>query len=125
VSVDLKNTTDWANELPLEQVFKNGYFVEGFVRLIDMKSKNPELTVPYVGFKGKCDQAPVLDAPLYDKNNTFYGLTGLATEVKDDFEFLGTNAAGKVVANKVSFSPNNDGSAEEAFPIISFLRNSK
>lgn len=125
VSVDLKNTTDWANELPLEQVFKNGYFVEGFVRLIDTKSKNPELTVPYVGFKGKWDQAPILDAPLYDKNNTFYGLTGLATEVKDDFEFLGTNAAGKVVANKVSFSPNNDGSADEAFPIISFLRNAK
>jgi lactocepin len=125
VSVDLKNTTDWANELPLEQVFKNGYFVEGFVRLIDTKSKSPELTVPYVGFKGKWDQAPILDAPLYDKNNTFYGLTGLATEVKDDFEFLGTNAAGKVVANKVSFSPNNDGSADEAFPIISFLRNAK
>ncbi len=125
VSVDLKDTVDWANGLPLEQVFENGYFVEGFVRLIDTKSKNPELTVPYVGFKGKWDQAPIVDAPRYDEEKTFYGLTGLATEVKDDFEFLGTNTAGKVVENKVAFSPNNDGSVDEAFPVLSFLRNAR
>lgn len=124
ITVDLKDTVDWANGAPLDTIFENGYFVEGFVRLVDANSKNPELTVPYVGFKGAWDKAPIVDAPLYD-GNTFYGITGLATEVKDDFNFLGTNALGKVVKEKVSFSPNGDGSADEAFPVLSFLRNAK
>lgn len=124
VTVDLKDTVDWANDMPLEKVFKNGYFVEGFVRLIDTGSKYPELTIPYVGFKGKWDQAPILDAPVYD-DQTFYGVTGLAAEVKGDFEFLGTDATGNVLKDKVSFSPNGDGKHDEAFPVLSFLRNAK
>ncbi|WP_393966354.1 S8 family serine peptidase [Exiguobacterium sp. S22-S28] len=124
VTVDLKDTIDGANGVPLETLFENGYFVEGFVRLMDTKSKNPELTVPYVGFKGSWDKAPIIDAPSYD-DQTFYGATGLATEINEDYTLLGLNTAGDVLKEKVSFSPNGDGSTDEAFPVLSFLRNAK
>ncbi|WP_062238379.1 S8 family serine peptidase [Fictibacillus sp. FJAT-27399] len=124
VTVDLKDTVDWANDMPLDKIFKNGYFVEGFVRLIDAGNKYPELSVPYVGFHGKWDKAPIIDAPVYD-DNTFYGVTGLAAEVNDDFEFLGSDALKNVLKDKVSFSPDGDGLYDEAFPVLSFLRNAK
>jgi lactocepin len=104
-------------------IFTNGYFVEGYVTLTDPADTNPELTVPYVGFKGKWDQAPVLDAPMWKLPDSFYEMTGI---VNEDGEFLGYNGfSDSYSPNAIAFSPNGDGVNDAVTPVISFLRNAK
>ncbi|WML46657.1 S8 family serine peptidase [Neobacillus sp. PS3-34] len=108
--------------VPAEQVFTNGYFAEGFVTLTDPTDTNPELHVPYVGFKGEWDKAPIVDAPVWD-GNTFYGLTGLLDE---QYNFLGWDIKnGGVNPDNIAFSPNGDGVQDQVVPLLSFLRNAK
>lgn len=126
VTLDLSNVVDWANGAPLNELFENGYFAEGFIRLVDPTDTNPELSVPYVGFHGKWDQAPILDSMVHDENS-YYGEAGLATPVGEEgFEYLGTNPFDENAdAAKIAFSPNNDGVKDNVVPILSFLRNAK
>jgi lactocepin len=108
--------------VPATDIFKNGYFVEGFVTLTDTADTNPALTVPYVGFHGKWGQAPIVDAPMWDAKS-FYGMTGLLDE---DFNFLGfDNFTGDIKPEAMAFSPNGDGSQDKVIPLVSFLRNAK
>jgi lactocepin len=110
----------------LSQIFKNGYWLEGFVTLTDTEDKNPTLTVPYVGFKGKWDQAPIVDAPAWDENS-FYGMTGVASSIGEGFYgFLGYDWATETIdPEKIAFSPNGDGINDDALVVLSFLRNAK
>jgi lactocepin len=122
VELDLSHTIDWANNVPLDHLFENGYFVEGFVSFTDVNDTLPELTVPYVGFKGEWDKAPIVDESIYE-DHSYYGMTGLLNEKE---EFLGTNAVSEeAFGDKVAFSPNGDGNSDEIFPVLSFLRNAK
>lgn len=103
-------------------VFPNGYFVEGFVTLKDVKDTNPTISVPYVGFNGKWDQAPIFDEPAWSENS-LYGLTSIADEGK---QLLGYDATAKNFSpEKVAFSPNGDQTQDLAIPAVSFLRNAK
>src|SRR5690606_8647539 len=78
-----------AIDAALASRFTNGYWLEGFVTLTDPTDQNPELSVPYVGFKGEWDKAPIFDKPMWDKDS-YYGFTGVLTsQGKDNFEFLG------------------------------------
>ncbi|MBW3110890.1 S8 family serine peptidase [Bacillus sp. MCCB 382] len=126
VTVDVSNTIDWFNNASLDTLFENGYFVEGFISFKDPQDTNPELSVPYVGFKGDWDQAPILDNTIYDEKS-FYGKTGLVSPVKGaDNLYLGTNPVEEeAYENKVAFSPNGDGVQDVVFPALSFLRNAK
>jgi lactocepin len=125
VSIDLTDTVDWMNNVPLEDLFENGYFVEGFVTFADVNDTNPELTVPYVGFNGEWDQAPIVDETIYE-DNSFYGETGLLSPNGEEYEYLGTNPiAEEAFGDKVAFSPNNDGVKDSVLPALSFLRNAK
>ncbi|MFD2627973.1 S8 family serine peptidase [Oceanobacillus kapialis] len=121
VSVDLSSV-----DASLAEIFTNGYWVEGFVTFTDPTDTNPELTVPYVGFKGSWDDAPIFDTPLWDASS-FYGMTGVATNTGDDsYGFLGENlVSGEFDPEKIAFSPNGDGVQDDALMILSFLRNAK
>jgi lactocepin len=127
VELDLTNAAVYNNALngavSASSVFVNGYFAEGFVTLTDPADSNPKLSVPYVGFVGEWDKAPVIDAPRWDTANTFYGFTSL---VDENGSFLGYDIATKKInpAN-IAFSPNGDGSRDTIDPIVSFLRNAK
>jgi lactocepin len=104
-------------------IFTNGYFVEGFVTLTDPADTNPELSVPYVGFKGKWDQAPVIDAPMWKTPDSFYEMTGI---VDENGSFLGYDYFNKNYnPNYIAFSPNGDGVQDKVTPVLSFLRNAK
>ncbi|MBH0230720.1 S8 family serine peptidase [Halobacillus yeomjeoni] len=133
VTIDLENTVDWAYNKPLNEIFENGHFVEGFIKFVDPNDTNPTLNVPYVGFHGEWDDAPVVDATIYDKEDpSFYGETALLTLDRDagllplgvdpllgeDDELVGDE-------DRISFSPNGDGTHELALPSLSFLRNAK
>lgn len=105
-----------------EEVFNNGYFVEGYVTLTDTADTYPELTVPYVGFNGEWGQAPIVDAAQWE-TDTFYGMTGLLDE---NYNFLGYDYfADDIKPEYMAFSPNGDGSQDKVIPLVSFLRNAK
>ncbi|RFA36669.1 lactocepin [Virgibacillus dokdonensis] len=126
VTVDVSSVD---NELA--KVFTNGYWLEGFVTLTDPTDTYPELTVPYVGFKGDWDAASIFDAPVWEEDS-FYGMTGVATSTGEDkngdmqYNFLGEDLnTGDINPEKIAFSPNDDGVKDDALPILSFLRNAK
>ncbi|CAG9606617.1 S8 family serine peptidase [Pseudoneobacillus rhizosphaerae] len=109
--------------VPATDVFTNGYFAEGFVTLTDPTDNNPQLTVPYVGFKGEWDEAPNLDAPMWDLDNTFYERTGVTNEAG---QFLGYDYFNdEYNPGYIAISPNGDGIQDKAIPVVSFLRNAK
>ncbi|WP_066248914.1 S8 family serine peptidase [Neobacillus drentensis] len=144
VTVDLENTIDWWYYEPLDTIFENGYFVEGFVTLTDVSDVNPTVSVPYVGFKGDWNKAPIIDSMIYDGKDldSYYAWTGMVTAAGTDekgnqnFNYLGFNPAVSVVDLKdsasqapksanIAISPNGDGQNDNAIPILSFLRNAK
>jgi lactocepin len=130
VTVDLTDTIDWWEYAPLDSLFENGYFVEGFVTLTDVNDVNPTVNVPYVGFNGDWNKAPIIDPSMYDENidDSFYGWTGMVTsaEEENNYNFLGFNPADESAsAANIAFSPNSDGVSDDAMPILSFLRNAK
>jgi lactocepin len=134
VTIDLNNTVDWGYSKPLDELFENGYFIEGFVTLTDVKDENPELHIPYVGFNGDWNKPPVLDEMVYDGKDadSFYGWTGLVTNAGKDkdgnniYDYLGYNPADESFKSKqIAISPNGDGANDNAIPILSFLRNAK
>ncbi|MFI8577150.1 S8 family serine peptidase [Rossellomorea aquimaris] len=131
VSIDLSEAKVYGDDIEtpvdINSVFKNGYFVEGFLTL-SSEGENAA-SIPYVGFNGDWTQAPILDAPLTDLENTFYGLTGLAANLPEGLDFLGfdqfAGEEGEYSQDLVAFSPNGDGVADTTMPILSFLRNAK
>lgn len=125
VTVDLTDTIDWMYNEPLEAIFANGYFVEGFVQLTDVNDSNPTVTVPYVGYKGDWSKPPVIDGMVYD-SKSFYGTSGMVADAGDDYNYLGYNPAADTFNNAtIAISPNGDGVNDEAIPVLSFLRNAK
>lgn len=128
VTIDLSKAVDWFYNVPLEYIFPNGTFIEGFITFNDVADENPSLSIPYMGFFGEWDKAPILDDSIYDiEGNPFYGVTALAwlNETDETYYFLGFDALGNIDENNISFSPNNDGVYDTVVPILSFLRNAK
>ncbi|WP_346962122.1 cell wall-binding repeat-containing protein [Clostridium sp.] len=123
-TVDLNNAITAYNKASIEEVFVNGGYVEGFVTLTDPTDTNPTLSIPYVGFKGEWDKAPVIDASIYDTERaSFYGVTSI---VNGDLNFLGVDLSGENIdGNKIAFSPNGDGANDTILPVLSYLRNMK
>ena len=130
VKIDLSNATDWAYEAPLYEIFENGTFIEGFVILTETTDTHATLNIPYMGFYGDWDQAPIFDKTVYDEDaeNAFYGVTALTWLDEDTFRFLGFSFGDEEelpdTAN-MAFSPNGDGLADSVRPIVSFMRNAK
>ncbi|MFD1780180.1 S8 family serine peptidase [Fredinandcohnia salidurans] len=121
VKVDV---SEWDEDLT--SIFTNGYWLEGFVKLTDPTDTNPDLVVPYVGFKGDWNAAPIFDAPLWDEA-TYYGTTGVLSHVGgSSYEYLGVDqATGDIDTNLIAISPNGDGVNDGATYLLSLLRNAK
>ncbi|MEH7235378.1 S8 family serine peptidase [Bacillus sp. JJ1562] len=121
VSVDV---SEW--DADLASIFTNGYWLEGFVKLTDPTDSNPDLVVPYVGFKGDWNAAPIFDAPIWDEA-TYYGTTGIMSHVSGtSYKYLGiSQATGLIDTNLIAISPNGDGTNDSATYLLSFLRNAK
>lgn len=110
---------------PVDSVFPNGYFVEGFVTLSN--EAQPELSVPYVGFKGDWNAAPVLDEMIYEDHASFYEEAGMVYLKKDGkYDYLGFNPITKgLELDRIAISPDGDGEKDSVIPRLSFLRNAK
>lgn len=128
VEIDLSNAVDWYYNAPLNLIFPNGTFIEGFITLEDINDDNPTLSIPYMGFYGDWDKAPIIDANNYDENGRpFYEVTVMSwlDELKGTYYFLGYDFNGNPNKDNIAFSPNGDGIADTTIPILSFLRNAK
>lgn len=115
----------------LSEQFTNGYWLEGFVTLTDPHDTHPELHVPYVGFKGEWESAPIIDSPLWD-DDSYYEMTGVVTSEGEDengdteYDFLGEDTqTGDIDPDHIAFSPDGDGAQDDALLVLSFLRNAK
>ncbi len=122
VSIDLSNAADWNYNAPLQFIFPNGTFIEGFVRLTDVNDNTPELSIPYIGFYGDWDKVPVIDESVYSDGLSYYEITCM---VDGEGYFLGQLPNEEFDESKIAFSPNNDGWFDSANAVLSFLRNAK
>ncbi|WP_369902117.1 S8 family serine peptidase [Bacillus manliponensis] len=120
IRIDLTNAKD-----ELEAAMKNGYFVEGFITLKNesQDAALPDISVPYVGFKGDWNAPPVLDATRFDPTLSYYGYSGFVDERN---VFIGKSyLTNEYSIEKLAFSPNGDSQKESIAPVLQFLRNSK
>ena len=130
VNIDLSNAIDWAYEAPLNEIFENGTFIDGFITLTETTDTYPTLNIPYFGFYGDWDKASIFDKSVYDEEaeDAFYGITALTWLDENTFRFLGFSFDDEEelpnTAN-MAFSPNGDGLADSVVPVISFMRNAK
>ncbi|SEN68697.1 lactocepin [Amphibacillus marinus] len=122
VTVDLANTIDWFYEQPLATHSPNGSFIEGFITLSN--EAFPTLSIPYVGFYGQWDQAPILDQKRYE-DGAFLPHTGLVDEAGYYLAPLNDLEELHGETNILAFSPNADGQIDQIVPVLSFLRNAK
>ncbi|MFC3039709.1 S8 family serine peptidase [Virgibacillus xinjiangensis] len=117
VTIDV---SEWDESI--RQYFTNGYWLEGFVTLTDPSDNHPQLTVPYAGFKGEWDAAPIFDTPLWDPMS-YYGMTGVVTHLgEDSFGVLGAGEE-TVDPETIAFSPDGNGVKDDAGLAITLLRN--
>jgi len=120
VRVDLTNA-----KAALEAAMKNGYFVEGYITLknTNQDGASPDISVPYVGFKGDWNAAPVLDATKYDAASSYYNFSAF---VDQDGNFMGRNPfTGVYQKEKLAISSNGSSNKKAIAPVLQFLRNSK
>lgn len=126
VTVDVDaSASEW-----LKDYFENGYFIDGFVTLTDSTPEEgetenlPSLTVPFFGFNGSWDDAPIFDDEFWKKATTYYGVQGLYTSegLRNDGKWL---AEGAIDPSTFAFSPNEDGVLEDVLPVFSLERNAK
>lgn len=124
VTIDLNNTEVWANGQTVAANFPNGAFVEGFVRLTAANDNAPTIGVPYMGFYGKWDKAPIIDDTNYKTDAAPYygGYTVMSWLDNGTYRFLGYTLTGRDMT-KIAFSPNGDGQADKARLLATFLRN--
>lgn len=137
VQMDISNISGSLTKQPFATMFPNGGFVEGFVTLKDVAEVAPSLGVPYMGFYGDWNAAPILDVSIYDVKPTqmpFYGAgfnalyteTAPAADGKAGFPFLGTTYDGKVKSKDlIAISPNGDGYGDYVGSFFTLLRNAK
>lgn len=116
----------------LKDYFTNGYFIDGFVTLTDATPGEedevlPSLVVPFFGFNGSWDDAPIFDENYWEGPTSFWGMQGLYTSVQNGYLRINgkTFEDGSVDPSTFAFSPNGDGTLDSALPVFSLMRNAK
>ncbi|MFA9414123.1 S8 family serine peptidase [Streptococcus sp. E29BA] len=108
-------------------------FVEGFIYFVPKDKTQPELSLPYFGFKGDWSAEAAIDAPRWEKSNQA-GLTGIFTAYDGKKGHNVVSYLEKGVENKgdipnpdnIAFTNRHDtseASSRNVVPRLSFLRN--
>jgi len=108
----------------LDTMYPNGYFIDGYVTLTDANeeiSGNVPLSVPFFGFNGSWDDAPLFDSYAWD-SMTYYGYSQLLFD--DGYLLTGTTSEG-YDPSKFAFSPNGDNWMDSVTPLFTLMRNAK
>lgn len=120
--------------------FDNGFFVEGFIEMNSLDDQ-PDLSIPYMGFYGDWNAAPIVDGSYYFEpyanesgtRNYFYGNSyPYSLEYDENGEMtgrvyaLGSNFEGSIYAYPlIAFSPNGDYYFDDMGYKANLLRNAK
>ena len=121
-----------------------GFFLEGYVVFENTnKNINEEISIPFVGFYGDWNALQVIEDSVYDmisqgkrptyyevSDRTPYPFTHIHSKSEGKDVLLGEDPTStyrdpKFNKNKIAFSPNGDGRAEEIQFVGTFLRNYK
>lgn len=65
-AVEVTLTLSEAEKAHLKSTFKNGMFIEGFLSLVSATGGQCDLNLPFMGFFGDWDAAPMLDYDCYE-----------------------------------------------------------
>lgn len=126
---------------------KNGFYADGFVLLTNKDQSGATLSLPFVGFRGKFADIPIMEAPIYkltaDNKLPFYyedqgkkkeyerlnNFTHLKTRLGDKEVILGydekRSSEDKPAFTPLAISPNGDGQADAFQFVGTFFRNYK
>lgn len=75
-----------------QTIFKNGFFLEGFILLEDANAEAPTLSLPYMGFCGDWKKDMLFDHTIYDEEPPYLnGEWGLAVSDGQVYYPLGVN----------------------------------
>jgi lactocepin len=110
-------------QISLPKSLKQGTFIEGYVRLIPTGKNSGSavpLTVPYMGFYGKWDEAKNLDPVAWDKD-AFLGYTVLWNDEGAQFPMGYDPRKGTFNMDRIVISPN--AFLPGVFPTFTTLRN--
>ncbi len=88
-----------------KRIFKNGFFIEGFVRIT---CEEETASVPFVGFSGSFGSAPYLDASVYDGTVPIYDSIHLYRDISDS----AVSTGGKIT---LGFNPEKFPDEPEAY----------
>ncbi len=109
------NTDELASQ---KAIFENGFFIDGFVRLINQTNEqSPELSIPFTGFYGDWTAPSTLDSTMYDQGGSSLYVNGKCQGTVA-ITSLGNNpipigAINNVYdKNRIAISPNGDGLCE-------------
>lgn len=105
-------------------------FAEGFITLESKTDKQPDLGIPYMGFYGDWagqNSPRLFDAPVWDTDNTTYGLTALVSPLGDYLGQVGIDDYGMPIIDKDLISISEDEYADftGVMPAFALLRNAK
>lgn len=112
-----------------EDVVKD-IFAEGFIGFDSQTA--PSIGLPYMGFYGEWDNPSIMDAPMWDYDNTLWGTETLLTETPDgNYNYLGFEGLdpdyGTPIINQdhIAINPNDSDANSNIIPMLAFLRNAK
>lgn len=126
-----------ANKQYLDDNFKNGTYVEGFVTLTPESSAQPTLSIPYMGFYGDWTRAPIIDATDYSDKlsgaaewSQAYTNTAASSSLEGTVNtYLGDNpyhSGAAYLSDRNAISPNGDDYMDSlSFVYTGLLRNVK
>lgn len=102
-----------------------GHFAETFVKLTAPFGK-PNLSLPLTAFAGNWAAIPVVDGDPSD-DWCYNCQTGVYSPVDDSGLIYqsGWNIDEEYDQDYIAISPNGDGTQDEAFPVLTFMRNAK
>jgi lactocepin len=111
-----------------KNIFKNGFFAEGFVQLTPADG-GQTLSLPYVGYCGDWSDPPVIDGKVNSDEDCFYTQYAFSYALVDGDNYmynLGCSLfleADKVNSSAIAISPDGDGSGDYIALALTPLRN--
>ena len=117
--IDVKVTLDDEEMAANAEIFKNGFYIDGFVTLTSSEEL-PALSIPFTGFRGDWQSAPIFDTTIYDEGGSTLYIpnekdaqgTFLYSGINETARALGRNPLTEEnIVNReyIAFSPDGDG----------------